>query len=291
VNDTLIARVLDEDLASGDVGLSVSAFEVPGTEVLFDNFVVRDPAFLDAVSSDLSPDSIGENPFIPNCSAWNSIVREQVGEEVCIYGLVHDLVSAQSQTIYFQDRNNPTVDPDLRLLIINAWYPDLREGDCIHTSGTLRENGPTSYLFVNSDQLFIYDNPDDCLAGGNISPLPTEIPESANSPSTSGEDTVTDTGNSEVGEAPADDTPTLFRGPEEKSPGDHRVEVRNETGSTVTIYMFGDMFNYTFNIPNGFHNIYVRPGFYTFSYYSCGGGPDNGSGTFNSNWRWQFWCE
>jgi hypothetical protein len=43
VNDVEIARAQDSDLASGNVGLLAGAFETPGTEIYFDNFVVRKP--------------------------------------------------------------------------------------------------------------------------------------------------------------------------------------------------------------------------------------------------------
>ncbi len=43
VNGTEIARALDSDLPSGNVGLLAGAFETPGTEIYFDNFVVRKP--------------------------------------------------------------------------------------------------------------------------------------------------------------------------------------------------------------------------------------------------------
>lgn len=87
------------------------------------------------------------------------------------------------------------------------------------------------------------------------------------------------------------DSSMIVRNPGEKSPGDHPVEVRNETDSTVTIYMYGDKFNYTFYVPAGFQTIYVRPGNYSYTFYSCGdSNPGRGSGTFNSNWYWRFWC-
>jgi len=87
------------------------------------------------------------------------------------------------------------------------------------------------------------------------------------------------------------DSSMIVRNPGEKSPGDHPVEVRNETGSTVTIYLYGDMFNYTFYVPAGVQTIYVRPGNYSFTFYSCGdSNPGRGSGTFNSNWYWWFRC-
>lgn len=81
----------------------------------------------------------------------------------------------------------------------------------------------------------------------------------------------------------------IVRAPGEKSPGDHSVEVKNKTGDNVTIVMYGDLFNYTFYVPDGNYKIFLRPGFYTFTYYSCGG-VSYGSGVFNSNWYWEFWC-
>lgn len=43
VNGQVLADVKDSDLSSGDVGLIASTFEEPGTDILFDNFVVSRP--------------------------------------------------------------------------------------------------------------------------------------------------------------------------------------------------------------------------------------------------------
>jgi len=43
VNETQIATVQDDDFSSGDIGLIAGTFDEPGTDVLFDNFVVRKP--------------------------------------------------------------------------------------------------------------------------------------------------------------------------------------------------------------------------------------------------------
>jgi hypothetical protein len=83
---------------------------------------------------------------------------------------------------------------------------------------------------------------------------------------------------------------TIVRGPGEKSAGDHGVTVRNKTGENVTILMYGDMFNYTFYVPDGNHKIFLRPGHYSFTIYACGG-TTTGSGVFNSNWYWEFKCK
>ncbi len=42
-NDTLLVQVQDTDFSAGDVGLLAGTFEEPGTDILFDNFVVRKP--------------------------------------------------------------------------------------------------------------------------------------------------------------------------------------------------------------------------------------------------------
>ena len=42
-NDQLLHSVNDADFASGDVGLIAGTFEEPGTDILFDNFVVLEP--------------------------------------------------------------------------------------------------------------------------------------------------------------------------------------------------------------------------------------------------------
>jgi cytoskeletal protein RodZ len=82
----------------------------------------------------------------------------------------------------------------------------------------------------------------------------------------------------------------IVRGPGEKSPGDHGVQVKNKTGANVTIYMYGDPYDYTFYIPDGNHKIYLRPGSYSFTIFACGG-QSTGSGVFNSNWVWTFQCK
>jgi len=43
VNGQLLAETTDPDLTSGDAGLLAGSFENPGTDILFDNFVVREP--------------------------------------------------------------------------------------------------------------------------------------------------------------------------------------------------------------------------------------------------------
>ncbi len=43
VNDQVLAEVEDGDFSSGDVGMIAGTFDEPGTDVLFDNFVVMRP--------------------------------------------------------------------------------------------------------------------------------------------------------------------------------------------------------------------------------------------------------
>ena len=43
VNGELLADIQDTDFTSGDVGLLAGSFTVPGTDIYFDNFVVRKP--------------------------------------------------------------------------------------------------------------------------------------------------------------------------------------------------------------------------------------------------------
>jgi len=85
------------------------------------------------------------------------------------------------------------------------------------------------------------------------------------------------------------DPSTIIRGPGEKSPGDHVVTVKNKTYGQVTIYMYGEKFNYIFYIPAGNNKIFLRPGYYSFTIYACGG-TTSGSGVFNTNWYWEFSC-
>jgi len=43
VNGQQLVETTDPDLTSGDAGLLAGSFETPGTDILFDNFVVREP--------------------------------------------------------------------------------------------------------------------------------------------------------------------------------------------------------------------------------------------------------
>ncbi len=43
INDSQVAQVTDSDHTSGDVGLIAGTFDESGTDILFDNFVVRKP--------------------------------------------------------------------------------------------------------------------------------------------------------------------------------------------------------------------------------------------------------
>jgi hypothetical protein len=43
VNDTQLLSVQDTSLSSGDVGLIAGTFDTPGTDIHFDNFIVRQP--------------------------------------------------------------------------------------------------------------------------------------------------------------------------------------------------------------------------------------------------------
>jgi len=43
VNEKKLAEVSDSDFSSGDIGLIASTYEEPGTDILFDNLIVRSP--------------------------------------------------------------------------------------------------------------------------------------------------------------------------------------------------------------------------------------------------------
>ncbi|MCX6026095.1 MAG: hypothetical protein NTY23_07555 [Chloroflexi bacterium] len=43
VNGTQVATITDSDFAKGDVGLMAGTYDAPGTDIQFDNFVVRAP--------------------------------------------------------------------------------------------------------------------------------------------------------------------------------------------------------------------------------------------------------
>lgn len=43
VNGQKLIEALDTDFTSGDVGLLAGAYDVPGVDILFDNFVVKKP--------------------------------------------------------------------------------------------------------------------------------------------------------------------------------------------------------------------------------------------------------
>ena len=42
VNNTRLLKVEDSDFAAGDAGLIAGAFESPGVDIRFDNFIVRE---------------------------------------------------------------------------------------------------------------------------------------------------------------------------------------------------------------------------------------------------------
>jgi hypothetical protein len=84
-------------------------------------------------------------------------------------------------------------------------------------------------------------------------------------------------------------TGRIIRGPGEKAAGDHPVNINNKTGGNVTLIMDGDPFKYQFNVPDGNHKIYLRPGFFFYTVYLCGG-QLTGSHQFNANWTWKLTC-
>jgi hypothetical protein len=43
VNDQVLMEATDTDFTTGDVGLIAGTFDIPGTDIMFDNFVVREP--------------------------------------------------------------------------------------------------------------------------------------------------------------------------------------------------------------------------------------------------------
>lgn len=43
VNGEFVGETMDSSISTGDVGLYAGTFSVPGTDILFDNFVVREP--------------------------------------------------------------------------------------------------------------------------------------------------------------------------------------------------------------------------------------------------------
>ena len=126
----------------------------------------------------------------------------------------------------------------------------------------------------------------------------TQIAGATDTPTSTPEPTHTNTSPPQPTPKPVTNTPganppssgMIVRSPGEKSAGDHGVTVQNKTGENVTILMYGDMFNYTFYVPDGNHKIFLRPGNYSFTIYACGG-TTTGSGVFNSNWRWEFKCK
>ncbi len=127
------------------------------------------------------------------------------------------------------------------------------------------------------------------------SPTPTYTPSSTPSqtpsftPKPTSTPTRLSTNTPETPSTNSGDPSTIIRGPGEKSPGDHGVTVKNKTYGQVTIYMYGDKFNYIFYIPAGNNKIFLRPGYYSFTIYACGG-TTSGSGVFNTNWYWEFSC-
>ena len=95
--------------------------------------------------------------------------------------------------------------------------------------------------------------------------------------------------NTPAAAAPPAASDRIVRAPGEKAAGDHPVNIKNKTGANVTLYMDGDPFKYQFNVPDGNHKIYLRPGFFYYTVYLCGG-KFSGSHQFNANWTWTLTC-
>jgi hypothetical protein len=93
-----------------------------------------------------------------------------------------------------------------------------------------------------------------------------------------------------AGAAAPPTTGRIVRNPGEQAPGDHYVNVHNKTGGNVTIIMDSEDFKYQFNVPAGNYKIYLRPGFYFYTIYLCGG-QTSGSHQFNANWTWTLSCK
>ncbi len=100
--------------------------------------------------------------LIPNCTRWDRLDRDMVGKTMCVYGVITRISTGTSQSMIFEDRNAPQAPVEFRFLIINAWYPRIKVGMCIRGEGELRENGPTSYLFINTGTLWTYKDPSMC---------------------------------------------------------------------------------------------------------------------------------
>lgn len=150
------------------------------------------------------------------------------------------------------------------VLLASVQDGDLRSGD-VGLSASAYDTPGVEIFFDN----FVV------LDSDYAAKLPTSTPKPTSSSSDS----------SNVGSA---NPSSIVRGPGEKSPGDHGVQIRNETGSDATIYLYGD-YNYTFYVPDGIHTIFLRPGQYAYTHFYCGKS-SSGSSTINTRWFLTLTC-
>ena len=70
-----------------------------------------------------------------------------------------------------------------------------------------------------------------------------------------------------------------------------KVAVKNNTGGSLSIYLFGDQ-SYTFYVGTGTTKIEVAPGKYQYTVYGCGGASIGGTKSFRGGGNnWMFWCQ
>lgn len=154
-----------------------------------------------------------------------------------------------------------------------------------YTANTLMHNWDTGEYTV---QVFLEET---LVNSGNfevLAPIPTATPTPTNTPTPTATPTPLPT-NTPTNTPTA--TPTESASIPSYVPPPNSVEliIRNNTDRTLTLVMNGPIYN-TFYIPLGEHSIWLPPGAYSYSAYSCGF-YDTGWYSFGPNIIWTWTCE
>lgn len=104
---------------------------------------------------------------------WADIDHTYVGQTICAYGIIDSLNFLSTgdfsgdQYVHFS-KNTASNTPDFRLWVIQASYYELEPGQCISVEGSVRSNGPNSFVFINpasgtvGGDAYIYDSASAC---------------------------------------------------------------------------------------------------------------------------------
>jgi len=92
------------------------------------------------------------------CIHWSKITHKNLGDEICIYGLVKKVKSGWSVSNYFIIEFSSS-EEDFKVLDVNNYYwPDIKSGECILLKGVVRDYVKYIYLspFIDGKATDLY---------------------------------------------------------------------------------------------------------------------------------------